>query len=531
MNDEALQAQPSGTGPAGRRPDPRDRRRASASARPSSGARTSSSTPTPCGGSCGWPASGAQDTVVEVGPGLGSLTLALLPEVGRVVAVEVDPMLAAALPDTVAAARPGVPRPADGGLRRRAAPCARCPTPSRPPWWPTCRTTSRCPSSCTFLEAFPTLQRVLVMVQLEVAERLAAGPGSRTYGVPERQGRLVRRRAAGRHGQPQRVLAGAQRRLRPGRARPAASRRRRRRPREDVFACIDAAFAQRRKTLRAALAGWAGGADRAEEALRAAGIDPRTRGEQLDIDAFAALTAALPTGDPPRLGWRMTSAAAPGRSVTVRVPAKVNLELLVGPRRDDGYHDLSTVFHAVSSTTTSRSSRPTTGASTVTGPYADLVPVDGTNLALRAARGSPSAAGVDEPVHITIHKDIPVAGGMAGGSADAAADARRLRRPVGPGLAARRPRGARRRPRQRRAVRAARRHGDGLRARRAAGAGARTRPLPLGLRPQRRRPVHAGRLRRVRPAARRRAGARPAAVRADDDGAALRRRRRARPAR
>jgi 16S rRNA (adenine1518-N6/adenine1519-N6)-dimethyltransferase len=62
--------------------------------------------------------------------------------------------------------------------------------------------------------------------------------------------------------------------------------------REEVFACIDAAFAQRRKTLRAALAGWAGGADRAEAALRAAGIDPRTRGEQLDIHAFAALTAA-----------------------------------------------------------------------------------------------------------------------------------------------------------------------------------------------------------------------------------------------
>jgi len=62
--------------------------------------------------------------------------------------------------------------------------------------------------------------------------------------------------------------------------------------RRDTFTCIDAAFAQRRKTLRAALAGWAGGADRAEAALRAAGIDPRTRGEQLDIHAFAALTAA-----------------------------------------------------------------------------------------------------------------------------------------------------------------------------------------------------------------------------------------------
>ena len=62
--------------------------------------------------------------------------------------------------------------------------------------------------------------------------------------------------------------------------------------REAVFSCIDAAFAQRRKTLRAALAGWAGGAERAESALRAAGIDPRTRGEQLDIAQFAAIAAA-----------------------------------------------------------------------------------------------------------------------------------------------------------------------------------------------------------------------------------------------
>jgi 16S rRNA (adenine1518-N6/adenine1519-N6)-dimethyltransferase len=64
--------------------------------------------------------------------------------------------------------------------------------------------------------------------------------------------------------------------------------------RKDVFACIDAAFAQRRKTLRAALAGWAGSAPDAEKILRAAGVDPRTRGEQLDIDTFAAIAAARP---------------------------------------------------------------------------------------------------------------------------------------------------------------------------------------------------------------------------------------------
>jgi len=117
----------------------------------------------------------------------------------------------------------------------------------------------------------------------------------------------------------------------------------------------------------------------------------------------------------------MTSAAAPGRSVTARVPAKVNLELLVGARRDDGYHDLSTVFQAVSVYDDVTVEPAEEWGITVTGPYADLVPVDGTNLAMRAARTLADAAGVDEPVHIAIHKEIPVAGGMAGGSADGAA--------------------------------------------------------------------------------------------------------------
>ncbi len=106
----------------------------------------------------------------------------------------------------------------------------------------------------------------------------------------------------------------------------------------------------------------------------------------------------------------MTSAAAPGRSVTARVPAKINLELLVGPRRDDGYHHLSTVFQAVSVYDDVTVEPADDWGITVTGPYADLVPVDGSNLALRAARALADVAGVAEPVHITIDKDIPVAG-------------------------------------------------------------------------------------------------------------------------
>jgi 4-diphosphocytidyl-2-C-methyl-D-erythritol kinase len=117
----------------------------------------------------------------------------------------------------------------------------------------------------------------------------------------------------------------------------------------------------------------------------------------------------------------MTSVAPTPASVTARVPAKVNLELLVGAPRADGYHPLSTVFHAVRLyDEVTVTSAPDWGVS-VTGSQSLGVPLDGSNLALRAARRLAELGGVEEPVHISIHKDIPVAGGMAGGSADAAA--------------------------------------------------------------------------------------------------------------
>ena len=142
-----------------------------------------------------------------------------------------------------------------------------------------------------FLEAFPTLVRVLVMVQLEVAERLAAPPGTKTYGIPSlkaawyadvRLAGTVSRTVFWPSPNVDSGLVTMTRREPP--QTPAS--------RQEVFACIDAAFAQRRKTLRAALAGWAGSAANAETALRAAGVDPRTRGEQLDIATFAAIAAA-----------------------------------------------------------------------------------------------------------------------------------------------------------------------------------------------------------------------------------------------
>lgn len=106
--------------------------------------------------------------------------------------------------------------------------------------------------------------------------------------------------------------------------------------------------------------------------------------------------------------------------MTVRVPAKVNLELNVGPRRPDGYHEVSTVYMAVGLHDEVTVVPSDDWSVLVSGPYADRVPRDETNLALRAARALARQVGVDDPVSVLIHKEIPVAGGMAGGSADAA---------------------------------------------------------------------------------------------------------------
>ncbi|MGZ4783169.1 MAG: 16S rRNA (adenine(1518)-N(6)/adenine(1519)-N(6))-dimethyltransferase RsmA [Oryzihumus sp.] len=233
---------------------------------------------------------GPQDVVVEVGPGLGSLTLALLPEVSRVVAVEVDPTLAAALPRTVASL---APRHADrlSLVHADALTVRALPDPQPTALVVNLPYNISVPVVLGFLQHFPTIRRVLVMVQLEVAERLAAAPGSKVYGVPSLKAAWYADvRLAGTVGRSvfwpvPNVDSGLVSLVRRDAPVTDASR-------EDVFACIDAAFAQRRKTLRAALAGWAGSAPRAEEVLVAAGIDPRTRGEQLDIDAFARIASA-----------------------------------------------------------------------------------------------------------------------------------------------------------------------------------------------------------------------------------------------
>lgn len=117
----------------------------------------------------------------------------------------------------------------------------------------------------------------------------------------------------------------------------------------------------------------------------------------------------------------MTSVLESPPAVTARAPAKVNLELGVGPRRDDGYHALATVYQAVAVHDDVTVALADEWGVTVHGRDADRVPLDGSNLALVAARLLGERAEVDGPVHVSIHKGIPVAGGMAGGSADAAA--------------------------------------------------------------------------------------------------------------
>jgi 16S rRNA (adenine1518-N6/adenine1519-N6)-dimethyltransferase len=237
---------------------------------------------------------GADDVVLEVGPGLGSLTLALLPEVARVVAVEIDPTLAGELPATVAAYAPGLA----GNLDVVTADALRL-RPGDLPGPPPTALVANLPYNVAVpvllhaLETFPTLARALVMVQAEVAERLAAEPGGRIYGIPSVKARwyadVTRAGSVGRavFWPAPRVDSGLVLLVR--RPPPVAEVERR-----EVFAVIDAAFAQRRKTLRAALAGWAGSPAAAEEALRAAGVDPGARGEALGVAEFARIAGARP---------------------------------------------------------------------------------------------------------------------------------------------------------------------------------------------------------------------------------------------
>lgn len=426
----------------------------------------------------------AGEQVLEIGPGLGSLTLALLEAGAQVSAVEIDPPLAQALPTTAQARFP------EAKLQVFTADALTIAGPESIGGATPTRLVANLPYNVavpivlTVLEKLPSIQTVLVMVQAEVADRLAATPGNKIYGVPSAKvawyASARRTLTIGRNvfypvPNVDSALVKIERRPHPD---TAATR-------EQVFAVIDAAFAQRRKTLRQALAGLAGSAGAAQEALERAGVSPTARGETLDIDQFAAVAqqlnaasagACVPAASAPAPATSAPAVSSPAVSVggsavntpavIVSAPGKVNLFLALGAARPDGYHPLNTIFAQIglsetvtvtplqSLATTAPQSAPTAPVSSASsapalaapaaqsdsapaaqtgGPRIELaltrpdsnVPLDHTNLAYRAAQAVAQQAaqrGLATPdVHILLDKAVPVAGGMAGGSADAAA--------------------------------------------------------------------------------------------------------------
>jgi len=230
------------------------------------------------------------DIVLEVGPGLGSLTLGLLQAAHRVIAIEIDDVLAAQLPQTIEARLPeraaGLTVINADALRVNALPHQPTAVVANLPY------NIAVPVLLHLLAAYESWTRGLVMVQAEVADRLAAEPGSKTYGIPSVK--LAWYAAATRAGtvsptvfwpvpNVESGLVAIQRRPAP---RTVASR-------EQVFAVIDAAFGQRRKMLRSALAKLAGSPTAASTAVAAAGLDPQSRGEMLDVADFARIAEQI----------------------------------------------------------------------------------------------------------------------------------------------------------------------------------------------------------------------------------------------
>lgn len=350
----------------------------------------------------------AGEQVLEIGPGLGSLTLALLEAGAQVSAVEIDPPLAQALPITAQARFPEAklqvftadaltitgPESIDGATPTRLV--------ANLPY------NVAVPIVLTVLEKLPSIQTVLVMVQAEVADRLAATPGNKIYGVPSAKvawyASARRTLTIGRNvfypvPNVDSALVKIERRPHPD---TAATR-------EQVFAVIDAAFAQRRKTLRQALAGLAGSAGAAQEALERAGVSPTARGETLDIDQFAAVAqqlnaasagACVPAASAPAPATSDPAVNASDRAVSVSAPGKVNLFLALGAARPDGYHPLNTVFAQIglseTVTVTPLQSLATTApqpASTATVSSASSAPAQSDSVPA-AAQPAPSATAV-----------------------------------------------------------------------------------------------------------------------------------------
>lgn len=226
------------------------------------------------------------DTVVEIGPGLGSLTLALLPKVSHVIAVEIDSVLADALPETI---RKHAPQLVNNLTVINTDAMRITELPNNPT-----HLVANLPYNVSvpvvlhFLETFPSIREILVMVQAEVADRMAAGPGSKIYGVPSVKlawyGEVEKVGSVGRNvfWPAPNVDSGLIRLVRKDHGFNPDLR-------ELTFAIVDAAFGQRRKTLRTALGSVLGSPQRCEEVLVQAGIDAGRRGEQLSLSEFVAI--------------------------------------------------------------------------------------------------------------------------------------------------------------------------------------------------------------------------------------------------
>jgi len=232
----------------------------------------------------------SEDIALEIGPGLGSLTLAMLEVARSVIAVEIDPRLATQLPITVAA---HFDHPENltvinmDALAVKELPVAPTVLVANLPY------NVSVPVLLHLLEKFPSIRTGVVMVQAEVADRLAAKPGGKEYGIPSVKAAwwadvknvgTVSRSIFWPAPNVDSKLVGFTRRETAGSEDSRAK----------VFTIIDAAFAQRRKMLRSALSSLYGSSSAAEAILMKAGIDPTLRGEALEIQSFCKIAAVAP---------------------------------------------------------------------------------------------------------------------------------------------------------------------------------------------------------------------------------------------
>ena len=337
---------------------------------------------------------GPDDHVVEIGAGLGSLTLALLETGARVTAIELDDGLVEVLRETVPAAEivAGDARQLDWAALLDGRPAV---VVANLPYYAATSIVA------DLLDDVPLVERLLVMVQAEVGERLAAGPGTKAYGaVSVKVAYWAEAAVVGRVPptvflpRPKVDSALVAIRRRPVPAGPPSV------PAADLFRLVRAGFGQRRKTLRRSLTDLA---DRGR--LR--------RGRHRPGRARRA--ARRRRVGPPRTGrararGRRAMTAAPNQ---VRAPAKLTLSLRITGVRADGYHllDAEMVTLELADTLTFADG----DGLTVGGPFAAGVPTDDSNLVRRALRL------VDRRAAVHVHKAIPAGGGLGGGSADAAA--------------------------------------------------------------------------------------------------------------